>query len=229
MNMKPIIKKVKEINTPWLQSHKIERKYIKLANQSDIFNLTNSDDKGPGIGNKIIKPEQKKQISKTLKRKYKKGLIKKTNTVEVSTYNLKGKHLKNYNSISKCMKDIGISRSNAEKLLYKKSGKWFNYQLTYKSEPSPGKYKMIRDNSHLEKEVFVLNINKNIIKHYNSYKSAAKNLNISSPTIRRKIKSGKKLKNKYLISDARLKLDEFSETLEEGNTEPSLMTDKINN
>jgi len=84
-----------------------------------------------------------------------------------------------------------------------------------------------KDMSFLNKKVY---LNKdNTYLEFESYKSAAKFLNVSSPTIRRYIQSGL-IYNNYIITNARIKQGELLEnpiTVCEDNQQPSLTSNSF--
>lgn len=198
----PIIKLFKVING-WKESHKYEQMLINKALMHG-FNLTNSDDRGEGAINKIITEEQKVKISNSLKDKYKKGILKPTRTTSISTFDLNGNFIKKYSSCKECCLDIKIPQSSLENVLCKRVKRWKNYQITYGKNPGIYTIKS-KDMSYLKKRVLVYNTLKRGLHRksipLDSYKEAAKYLNVSSPTIRRYIKSGKLLNNIFLITE----------------------------
>jgi len=212
----PKIKLIKVV-IGWSNSHDVERFYIRIALKHN-FNLTNHDDRGKGSLNKMITSLQKLKISNTLKDKYKRGIIKPTHITPVSTFNLDGKFINKYESCAKCVNAIGISQSSLENILSKRVRRWKNFQVTYGN--NPGKYEARTNYKQNNKSIFIYNIIDNLNLKFESYKLAAEYLNVSSPTIRRYI--DKVYKEKFYITSARLKLDEFRETLEVGNSELSL-------
>lgn len=216
---KNLIPKIKEIKVVegWSYSHKIERNYINIALKYN-FNLTNCDDRGEGCKNKIISNSQKIKISTTLKFKYANNLIKPSNTTKISIFDLNGNFIKQFDSCSECVKLIKIPQSSLEKVLSKKVKRWKNYQITYGK--NPGKYIGRLKFNQNNKEIFIYDTINNKTLEFESFKTAAKYLQVSSPTIRRYI--NKLYKEQFYISNARLKLDEFRETPEVENPEPSL-------
>lgn len=216
INKKPIIKLIKVVKG-WENSYKIERIYIKTAIKNN-YDLTNLDDRGIGGKNKVLTLEQRLKISNTLKLGYEKGLIKPTNTTPVFVFDLFGTKLYNFYSCSECIKVLNISRSTLENVLSLKQKRWKNYQITYGN--NPGIYTFRSNYTQNNKEIFIFDISNLQEMYFNSFKSAATFLNVSSPTIRRYV--NKVFRNKFFISNARLKLDEFKEKLEVVNFEPSL-------
>lgn len=214
-----LIPKIKELKIVkgWSYSYEVEKNYIKKALKYN-YNLTNHDDRGEGYKNKIISNSQKLKISNTLKYKYENNLIKPTNTVKISIFDLNGNFIQNFNSCSECVKILNVPQSSLEKVLSKKVKRWKNYQITYGE--NPGKYIGRLNFKQNNKKIFIYNnINKEILE-FESFKLAANYLKVSSPTIRRYI--DKLYKEQFYITNARVKLDEFRETPEVDNPELSL-------
>lgn len=219
----PKIKLIKLVEG-WRESHKYEQSLINKAVVNG-FNLTNADDRGEGSVNKIVTDIQKLKISNTLKYKYNKGIIKPTRTIKVCTFNLNGNFIKQYNSGKECCLDIKIPQSSLENILSKRVRRWRNYQITYGEDP--GKYIINKkDMSFLNKKVYLYKNNQYL--EFESYKSVAKFLKVSSPTIRRYIESGLVYKN-YIITNARIKQGELLEnpTRLEDNQQPSLISNNF--
>lgn len=192
---KPIIKQ-HSIIEGWVHSYKCEQLLINKA-LNHGFKLLNLKDRGEGGVNNIVTDEQKQKISYTLKEGYKSGKIKPSRVTKIYTFDLNGLFLKEYNSCSDCISDIGIPRSSLEKVLSKKVKRWTTFQITYGN--NPGIYSKVKTIlKTLEKEVFILdNVTKETL-HFKSFKVAATHLKVSSPTIRRYIKSKKLYKNYYI-------------------------------
>lgn len=189
----PIIKTITVCNG-WKESHDMERRYISIGIKYK-FPLTNHDDRGEGEKNKKITAKQRKQISETLKRKYKTGEIKPTKTTPVFVFDLKGIFLQKFNSIADCCIVLNLKVSSVEKVLSGKAKRNKNYQITYGK--NPGKY-VGRDakkaSEKLKKPVVLIKGNEKI--KFSSYKDAAGFLNVTTPTIRRHL--NKQYKNYFI-------------------------------
>jgi len=177
----PKIKIIKNVQG-WTSSYKEEQKLINKAILFG-FNLTNSHDRGEGGVNRIISNETKLKISKSLKEKYRLNLITPTRVTKVSIFDLNGIFIKEFNSCSKCIEEINIPRSSLEKVLNKKVKRWKNYQITYGENPK----KYVKRDNYSQNNIPIILYNTILMKElkFNSYKDAAKFLNVSSPTIRR--------------------------------------------
>lgn len=207
------------IKEGWEESHIYERSCIKRAIAFG-FNLVNNDDRGAGGVNKIITYKQKKQISNTLKKGYAEGRIKFTNTCPVIVYDLLGNKLYRFETQKACAEKLNIHVSTIETQISGKIRRCGKYQIRSEKQDNPGTYLLTRDNSNLHKAVIITDVETNISLNFESYKATAKYLNVSSTTIKRKIESGKLLKNKYSICLNNKKSDKLLETPEEDNQQP---------
>jgi len=210
-----ILPKIKLIKTVegWGNSHQKEQIFIRTAIKYG-FDLVNHDDRGEGSKNKIISDKQKQQISSTLREGYSCGRIKPVRVTSVSVFDLEGNVLNKFSSCKECVINLGIPQSSLENILSKRVRRWKNYQITYGK--NPGIYIGRRRYNQNNREVFIY-INKKEL-HFDSYKSAAKYMNVSSPTIRRNI--NKLYKGLFYITNARLKSDKLLENSEEDNQQP---------
>lgn len=208
-NMKPKIKLV-TIIVGWEESHVYERNLIKKAIDFG-FNLVNLDDRGQGLVNKIITEEQKLKISNTLKAGYKSGNIKYTNTCPVIVYDLLGNVIYNFSTQKKCAEYLKIHVSTIETQVSGKVKRCGEYQIRSAVQENPGPYILKRNNSFNFKKVHSFNLTTKEIKTFSSFKEAATYFNVSSPTIKRKLESGKDINNKYILS---LNVKKFCELLE---------------
>lgn len=197
-NKKPIIKYYKTI-IGWENSHKYERELIGRCLDFGM-NLVNSDDLGPGKYNKVITKKQRINISKTLKKGYKSGRIIPTNKTKVSAFDLEGKFIKSYESVKSCCENLKLKVSSVEKVLSKKVKRIKKYQITYGAPP--GKYKKRVDYSQNNKQVFIKSLSNQKITEFKNYKSLAKFLGVTTPTIRRNIN---KVYKEYYIYNKELK------------------------
>jgi len=216
--LKPKIKLITTVYG-WEFSHKYEQQLINKCIGFG-FDLVNLDDKGMGGINKIISTEQRASISKTLIDGYSSGRISPTKMTSVIVYDLYGNILHKFNTQKECSEKLGVHVSSIETQVSGKVLRCRNYQIRSINQPNPGVYGITRDMSFNFKSVKVLNIDSNETIIFDSYKSAAKALKVSSPTIGRKIESGDLLRNKYSICLNIKKSDKLLETPEEDNQQP---------
>lgn len=191
----PKIKQFKKVRG-WKESYLYEKNLISKC-LAHGFNLVNCDDRGEGGVDKIISKDQRIKISETLKQSYSTGKIGPTRQTPVSVFDLEGNFIKSFESLSKCSLELSIPYSSLEKVLSKRCKRWKSYQITYGD--NPGKYRIVKDMSCLNKKVNLINVNDNTITEFESYKSLAEFLKTSSPQIGRYVLSGKIYKNNYLI------------------------------
>jgi len=123
---RPIIELV-ECVEGWEESYKREKEIIKKL-LSENIKLVNSDDRGEGGINKIISPEQRKQISKTLKSKYTKGL-KVATSIPLYVYDMDGFFVRGFETMRACAKWLKISDKHIQNSMRRNSRRLHSYQI----------------------------------------------------------------------------------------------------
>lgn len=216
--LKPKIKLITIVHG-WEFSHKYEQ---NLINRCLVFgfDLVNLDDKGIGGVNKIISDDQKNKIRKTLLNGYSSGRIIPPNKTGVIVYDLNGNIIYSFDTQKQCSEKLNIHVSSIETQVSGKVLRCGKYQIRSTKQPNPGVYKITRDMSFNFKSVKVLDLDSNETFIFDSYKNAAKALNVSSPTIGRKIESGDLLRGKYSICLNVKKSDKLLENQEIDNQQP---------
>lgn len=119
----------------WKESHQVERKIINKY--KDSKNLTNWEDRGEGSKNRIIRDEEKLQISKSLKKFYEKNINPASKPILV--YTLEGQFIKEYDSIRKFALEKNFPPSKIVEVLKGKWKQWKGYRVFYKENMDQSK------------------------------------------------------------------------------------------
>lgn len=135
--LKPTIEYVETVYG-WADSHLRERQLInEMLNKG--FRLVNSDDRGEGSVNKVISDKQKRDISNTLKKRYKEGL-KVATCIPLHVYNLNGDFIKSFESMTSCAKWLKISDKHIQISIRRNSRRLKGYQIRRLKTDSLPKY-----------------------------------------------------------------------------------------
>jgi hypothetical protein len=220
LNLKPIIELL-EIVYGWEESYKREQELIKdYLNKG--FRLTNLHDRGTGGLLRDISDEQKLKISLKVKKLHEDGKLK-CGRKSVDIYDLEGNFIKNCISYKEASEFIGISQKQFQSSMRRKAKRIKNYQVLSKGSLPPNKWKQrTGEISKNFKPIFVWDILKRELIEFEAVKRFKKFFETGASTVNYYINTSKLFKNRYLIANARLKLDELLGSLEEGYQQPSL-------
>jgi hypothetical protein len=185
----------------------LEQYYIDNSNSE--FNLTKQ------VIRNVLSKDSCKLISETLKRKYNLGKIKPTRMTTINVYDTDSNFIKQFESISKCSKELKINQSSISRVLNKTYSQTKGFIFTYSNDFVPekieidkaGRKKSKNKKSKALKEAYksgrkrkcnkaieVYDLENNYIKSYNSIKECKLDLNIPTADI------GKVLSSKYTQS-----------------------------
>ena len=220
LQTKPIIELL-EIIDGWEESYKREQEVIKDYLNKGL-NLTNLHDRGTGGLLRNISKEQKEKISLKVKQLHKEGKLS-CGRKAVDIYDLEGSFLISLDSYKKASEFIGVSQKQFQSSIRRKAKRIKNYQVLPKGCNPPSKWKQ-RTGEIVKnfKPLFVWdNVNKELIE-FEAVKKFKQYFNTGASTVNYYVNTLKLFKNRYLIANARLKLDELLGSLEADNQQPSL-------
>jgi len=218
--LSPIIEMISEVEG-WEESYKAEQQIIKDYLDKG-FDLTNTHDKGIGGLLRVFSDEQREKISKSVKKLHEEGKLL-SGRKSVDVYDLEGNFLRSFPSHTECAKFIGISDKHIQNSMRRNSKRLRQFQIRHKGAKPPGKWEQrkvpIPKNY---KTLYCLNIETKEITEIESV-DQAKKIFETTTVIYHYINSSKIFKNKYILSNARVKLDELLENPTKGDyQQPSL-------
>lgn len=217
---RPIIEELITI-IGWTESHIYEQNLIKEYLKNG-YNLVNLDDRGEGSVNKIISEEQKLKISKKVKELHDNNKLS-CNRKSVDIYDLNGVFIISKRSYKEASEFIGISQKQFQISMKRKAKRIKQYQIVLQNSEKPNKWKQrTGEITKNFKKIFLYNVHTNEIIEFEAIKRFKEFFNTGASTVNYYLNNNRLYKNKFLITDARLKLDEFRETPEVDNPELSL-------
>lgn len=215
--------KIEQLTTiiGWKESHIYEQDLIKDYLQKG-YNLTNLDDRGEGSVNKIVSKEQKIKISKKIKELHDNNKLS-CNRKPVDIYDLEGDFIISKKSYKEASEFIGISQKQFQSSMQRKAKRIKNYQVVLQNEEKPNKWKQ-RTGELVKnfKKIYLHNIHTNETIEFEAIKRFKEFFNTGASTVNYYLNNNRLYKNKFLITDACVKLDEFRETPEVDNPELNL-------
>jgi len=219
LSSKPAIEQLTTV-MGWKESHIYEQNLIKEYLEKG-YNLTNLDDRGEGEVNKIISKEQKIKISKKVKEMHDNNQLS-CNRKAVDIYDLKGNFIISKRSYKEASEFIGISQKQFQSSMRRNAKRIKNYQVVLKDSLKPNEWKQrTGELTKNFKKIYLYNIETSEIIEFEAIKRFKEFFNTGASTVNYYLNSNKLYKNTFLITDARLKLDEFRETPEVDNPELS--------
>ena len=224
LKTRPIIE-ILEIIYGWEESYKREQELIKLY-LSEGFKLTNLHDRGTGGLLRDISKEQKEKISLTVKQLHLEGKLQ-CGRKSVDIYDLQGNFIINCISYKKASEFIGISQKQFQSSMKRRAKKIKNYQVLSKDSAPPHIWRQ-RTGEIIKnfKPVFVWDTLEQEIIEFEAVKRFKEYFKTVASTVNYYTNTPRLFKNRYLIANARLKLDELLGSLEVGYQQPSLGSTK---
>lgn len=220
LSSKPKIEQLATI-IGWKESHIYEQNLIKEYLKKG-YNLTNLDDRGEGEVNKIISKEQKLKISKKVKEMHDNNQLS-CNRKAVDIYDLKGTFIISKRSYKEASEFIGISQKQFQSSMQRNAKRIKNYQVVLKDSLKPNEWKQrTGEITKNFKKIYLYNIETKEIIEFEAIKRFKEFFNTGASTVNYYLNSNKLYKSTFLITDARVKLDEFRETPEVDNPELSI-------
>lgn len=220
LKTKPVIELLEIVNG-WEESYKKEQELIKLYLKNG-FKLTNLHDRGAGGLLRDISKEQKEKISLKVRQLHQEGKLH-CGRKSVDIYDLQGNFIKNFISYKEASEFIGISQKQFQSSMKRKAKRIKNYQVMSQGSLPPDCWKQrTGEISKNFKPLFVWDILKQEITEFEAVKRFKEYFKVGSSTVNYYVNTSKLFKNRYLIANARLKLDELLENLEADNQQPSL-------
>lgn len=171
-----------------------EQFYIDTLHPS--LNITQSS------RNKYFPEETHKKMSSSRKEGFKKGSIVKYQATPIYQYDLNGNFIKAYPDIKTAALENNIARSSINRYLsgiYRKGGNYLWSKVYVKSMPV---YKSTRDNSYLNIEVTVQDLETNEITVYKSWKDFSIAIHKDVNSIKHAYRNGYPYLHKYKILKA---------------------------
>lgn len=135
--LRPVIELVSEVEG-WSESYQEEQELIKFYLNAGV-KLTNLHDRGEGGLLRVISPEQRRKISEKVKEAHKQGRLH-SGRKAVNVYDLEGRFIRSFRSITECADFMEVTNKNLENSLRRKSRRFHQYQVRRPEEGSPGKY-----------------------------------------------------------------------------------------
>lgn len=209
---KPIIEKI-EMVYGWEESYKREQEIIKQY-ILDGFNLTNLHDRGTGGLLRNISDEMKNKISEKVKELHKNGLLS-CNRKSVDLYDLNGVMINSFVSYKECAKFIGVSEKHLQNSIKRCDKRIKSYQVRAKGAESPGVWKQ-RCGEIVKnfKQIYAFDTTLGAYLVFNSVKEFRELAQVRSNGFYYYMNKVKLFKGRYIIANARVKLDELLESLE---------------
>jgi len=220
LKQKPIIELI-EIVIGWEESYKREQILIKEYIEKG-YKLTNLHDRGTGGLLRDISEEQKLKISKKVTQLHKEGKLH-CGRKSVNVYDLEGNFINNFDSYKKASEFIGIGQKQFQSSMRRKAKRIKNYQVKVKGDNSPGKWK--QRTGELPKnfrKLYIWDLIDGKLIEFEAVKKFKEYFKTGASTVNYYVNRNKLFKGRFLIANARLKLDELLENLEADNQQPSL-------
>jgi hypothetical protein len=208
---KPIIEQIETV-FGWDESYKREQEVIK--SYIDLgFRLTNLHDRGCGGLLRSISDDMKTRISSKIKKLHEDGLLS-CNKKAVDVYDLFGNFITTLDSYKKCAEFVGVSEKHIQNSMRRKSKRLKSYQIRPKGSLPPGVWRQrTGEISKNFKSLFVFDIEDRSIKVFASIKEAKAFMCATSNGFYYYTNKSKLFKGRFIIANARVKLDELLESL----------------
>ncbi len=220
LDVKPLIEEIEEIEG-WEESYLREQILIKEYIEKG-YRLVNLHDRGTGGLLRDISQEQREKISKKVKQLHSEGKLS-CGRKAVDIYNLNGDFIISLNSYKEAAEYIGISEKQFQSSMKRKAKRIKKYQIVNKGDSKPNQWKQrTGELSKNFKPIFIINILSKEVMEFKSIKYFKEYFNVGSSTVNWYVNSTKVFKEKYLVANARLKLDELLEKQETVNQQPSI-------
>jgi len=211
LDCKPIIELLKIVigwEASYIEEQNIIRNYLE-----DGYNLTNLHDRGTGGLMRDISEEQKLKISNKLKQLNKEGKLS-CGRKPVDVYDLKGNFIKSFDSFKNASEFIGISQKQFQCSMRRQSKRIKNYQVKLKGDIAPEEWKQkTGEISKNFKKLYVWDVIESKLIVFEAIKRFASEFNISASTVNYYVNTTKLFKGRFIIANARVKLDELLESL----------------
>lgn len=209
LDIKPLIEEIEEIEG-WEESYLREQELIKQY-ITNGYKLVNLHDRGTGGLLRDISQEIKDKISKKVKQLHSEGKLN-CGRKAVDIYNLKGDFITSFNSYKKAAEYIGISQKQFQASMRRNAKRIHEYQVVNKGDIKPNQWKQrTGEISKNFKPLFITDIFNQQVIEFKSVKDFKEHFTVGSSTVNWYINSTKIFKEKYYISNARLKSDKLLE------------------
>jgi hypothetical protein len=220
LEIKPIIELI-EIVIGWEESYKREQQLIKEYIKKG-YRLTNLHDRGTRGLLRDISEEQKLKISKKVKQLHKEGKLH-CGRKSVDVYDLEGNFINNFDSYKKASEFIGIRQKQFQSSMRRNDKRIKNYQVKLKGENPPQKWKQRTGELPKNfKKLYIWDVLEKKLIEFEAVKKFKEYFKTGASTVNYYVNINKLFKGRFLITNARLKLDELLESLEVGNQQPRL-------
>lgn len=220
LKTKPIIELI-EIVVGWDESYKREQELIRDY-LNNGYKLTNLHDRGAGGLLRDISSKQRLKISNTLKQLHQEGKLN-CGRKSVDVYDLEGNFIKNFDSFKKAAEFIGISEKQFQSSMRRSAKRIKNYQVKLKGENPPSQWKQrTGEISKNFKKIYVWDTVNEELMEFEAVKRFKEYFNTVASTVNYYVNTNRLFKKRFIITNARLKLDELLGSLEEGYQQPSL-------
>ncbi len=189
----PIVKKLTETDN-WQTALRIERTLIEKYKNSR--NLTNNEDYIEGAFKRTISDSQKQEASLRAKSFYKNG-GKPSNRKEISCFDLDGKFIRTFESMSEASRILNLSLKHVSLVVSGKKPQLKGYIFTRITDDAP-KSINFDPNWGKKKKIQVLNLESGLSKIYSSQTELANDLGVTSEMINYYLKHPKALVKKKI-------------------------------
>ena len=216
---KPIIEQIEEV-LGWEESYIREQEIIKEY-ISNGYRLTNLHDRGTGGLLRDISIEQRQKISATVKKLHAEGKFS-CNKKSVDLYDLKGNFIITLDSYKNGAEYIGIPQKHFQNSMKRNAKRIKNFQVVRQNSPHPGIWKQrTGEITKNFKKLYLWDTLDKVIIELEARKRFTEMFDRAGSTINHYLDTNKLFNNRYLITNARVKLDELLENLEIDNQQPS--------